>query len=99
MRMLNYSDDERNITEAHGFEYARTDWLLRYSDSIQLTLVPTSNTFSEFKEFDWEISEFNTDGFEVQIYFENPEYISSLNSVNVDIIKVSFTNNHLYLRP
>lgn len=50
----------------------------------------------EMKSFTWELLSYDENGFNLQINFEYPEYISF---GGMDTLKITFYNTYLYLAP
>ena len=69
---------------------------LQLTKSIKVELVPGNELYLDKKGFTWRLVKYSESNMGIQIYFENPEYISF---GKVDTLKITFSNSAKFLRP
>ena len=63
-----------------------------------MNLIPGSNQNIEERQFKWKITVFNNYKMTVDIFFDDPDYISTDES-NPDVLMVTFYNTHILFAP
>ena len=63
-----------------------------------MDLIPGTNHNINKKSYKWKIHEYSEWKMSVDLYFDNPEQVST-DEENPDVLKVTFKNTELYLKP
>ena len=85
------SDKSLNLDDFYNLEQ-----LLKVSGCVVLEYIPGQAFMAEDKTFSWRLLRFDSEGFKIELLFDNPDSIS----MNVqDHIKIVFNNTNFFMRP
>ena len=85
-----------DLTELTALRLKVYESILKITGSIQASIIPSSDTDIDKKEFQWHLLDYHDYGFKLRFEFKHPNHISV---GGIDTLHLTFQNTELYAAP